>query len=255
MRELYDLSEEDEKRDPPVPPKEDKVLWEVFAKYRDMKEHPVVQYHNHDSLLENLPEEKLSAEERDAVWAEYLTAVDASTKPPPPQPSQSNINQPKVEEYPVLSSITNGNFSQAIDNNHILNDNKSVINMNTDHIYGATQPGYNNSIDNFEDFHVSELTDDQNNNFALVNSHQSVDYPQYSATAQTSNVECFPTPAYSKPPQQMMDMQPNNSLEPSKDDFFNALQQLEESSNITSNDAQVDGTVGSDSKGYFLFVS
>lgn len=281
LQELYDLLEDD-KRDPPVPPKEDKVLWEVFAKYRDMEQHPVVSYHEHDSLLENLPEEKLSVEERDEVWAEYLVAVDASTKlPPQPQSSQSNIIQPKLEnsELPDIKN-DNWNFTQAIDNNLISNNYQSAINMTKDYIDSAsnTQPVYSNSINNIENYHASELTGDQNNNPALVNLNQAFDYQQYCDTAETSNVEYFPAPLnndlyidslstvdlpngqnissnpYLEPSQQMMNVQ-NSSSEPTSDDFFNALKQLDESSSVAPHDAQFDGTVGSDSKGYFHFVS
>jgi transcriptional regulator ATRX len=43
------------------------MLAELLVKFKDW----IVQYHEHDSLLENKIEEELSEEERKAAWEEY----------------------------------------------------------------------------------------------------------------------------------------------------------------------------------------
>ncbi len=46
---------------------QDRLLAELLTKHSDW----IVQYHEHDSLLENKIEEELTEEERKAAWEEY----------------------------------------------------------------------------------------------------------------------------------------------------------------------------------------
>lgn len=50
----------------PAPPR-DKIFSRVWPKYRDL----VVDWHEHDSLLENRPEQSLTDEERNKAWQDY----------------------------------------------------------------------------------------------------------------------------------------------------------------------------------------
>ena len=45
----------------------DNLLANILLAHKDL----IITYHEHDSLLENRPEEDLSEEERKAAWAEY----------------------------------------------------------------------------------------------------------------------------------------------------------------------------------------
>jgi len=60
---------------PPILPKDD-VLAKILKNHADL----IVNYHEHDSLLENKQEEELTEEQRKAAWEEY------ENPPPPPPP-------------------------------------------------------------------------------------------------------------------------------------------------------------------------
>lgn len=93
LKELYELEcNEEETGEPPMPPTNDPALWRVFADHRDV----IAGYHHHNSLLENLPQEKLSNEEERDAWNEYLAAADAATTniPPNPQSQIPSVNTP-----------------------------------------------------------------------------------------------------------------------------------------------------------------
>lgn len=67
LQELYTFEPDtNTERPTPILPK-DKLLAELLIKYK----HLIVTYHEHDSLLENRPEEDLTEEERQSAWQEY----------------------------------------------------------------------------------------------------------------------------------------------------------------------------------------
>ena len=55
------------------------MLAELLTEHKDW----IVQYHEHDSLLENKVEEELTEEERKAAWEEYEQDKKGLLKPPP----------------------------------------------------------------------------------------------------------------------------------------------------------------------------
>lgn len=201
LRELYELIE-DEKRDPPVPPEEDQVLWKVFARYQNLEQHPVVGYHEHDSLLENLPGEKLSNEEEHQVWKEYLAAVEAASNPPPPPPppapapvpgpsSQFSSNGHSAPSSGLLA-ITNGpSSSQASDFNNNQGHYSGALDLSSHKLIdtSSVQP-LNGNIFNFENYSAStELADDDqmNDQYSAYNSNLAIEYPQHSIAPQNSD--------------------------------------------------------------------
>ena len=68
IAELYKFEPEPETEQIPLVPK-DKLLADILRSEKTSK--LVVNYHEHDSLLENRPEEDLPDEERNAAWKEY----------------------------------------------------------------------------------------------------------------------------------------------------------------------------------------
>ncbi|XP_067126216.1 transcriptional regulator ATRX homolog [Centruroides vittatus] len=67
LAELYMFNPDSKsKRPTPMVPK-DRLLAEMLIKNRDW----IVNYHEHDSLLQNISEEDLTEEERQAAWVEY----------------------------------------------------------------------------------------------------------------------------------------------------------------------------------------
>lgn len=67
LHELYDLEVENSKEVPPIPTK-DFMLAKLFPSNRKH----ISSYHEHDSLLENKPEEDLSNEDREKAWQDFL---------------------------------------------------------------------------------------------------------------------------------------------------------------------------------------
>ncbi|XP_066952391.1 transcriptional regulator ATRX-like isoform X3 [Macrobrachium rosenbergii] len=67
LQQLYEFtpSDKDERETPAVP--EDRLLAELLKRQKDW----IVNYHEHDSLLENQTSEELSEEERKAAWEDY----------------------------------------------------------------------------------------------------------------------------------------------------------------------------------------
>ena len=199
LRELYELIE-DEKRDPPVPPEEDQVLWKVFARYQNLEQHPVVGYHEHDSLLENLPGEKLSNEEEHQVWKEYLAAVEAASNPPPPPPAPAPVPGPSSQfssnghsaPSSGLLAITNGpSSSQASDFNNNQGHYSGALDLSSHKFIdtSSVQP-LNGNIFNFENYSAStELADDDqmNDQYSAYNSNLAIEYPQHSIAPQNSD--------------------------------------------------------------------
>ena len=112
ISELYTFNHDiDENRPLPNLPK-DNLLADIFLGHKDL----IVNYHEHDSLLENRPEEGLSEEERKAAWAEYETEKERGLLPP--QPSYAQIN-PQVGNQmfnptfnPLYSKLTHEQILQ-----------------------------------------------------------------------------------------------------------------------------------------------
>ncbi|KAJ6224252.1 hypothetical protein RDWZM_002797 [Blomia tropicalis] len=103
LRELYTL-ESDDTDLPLLPPTDDPLLCKVMAKFRKS----IYSYHSHNSLLENLPGEKLSQAEELEAWKEF---EESSSRPSlPPQ----NLSMPMNNNYrssPLGSTILNYNSS------------------------------------------------------------------------------------------------------------------------------------------------
>ena len=57
------------------------MLAELLTKIQEW----IVQYHEHDSLLENKLEEELTEEERKAAWEEYEQEKQGLLRIPPPR--------------------------------------------------------------------------------------------------------------------------------------------------------------------------
>ncbi|KAL0102451.1 hypothetical protein PUN28_018014 [Cardiocondyla obscurior] len=67
LNELYTFEGYNDKDKPTLNLPKDRLLAEIFLKYKDVVE----SYHEHDSLLENKAEEELDEEERKQAWLEY----------------------------------------------------------------------------------------------------------------------------------------------------------------------------------------
>ncbi|XP_076641676.1 transcriptional regulator ATRX homolog isoform X2 [Halictus rubicundus] len=67
LNELYTFEANTEGERPTLNLPKDRLLAEIFLKYKDYVEN----YHEHDSLLENKAEEELNEEERKQAWLEY----------------------------------------------------------------------------------------------------------------------------------------------------------------------------------------
>ncbi|KAF7489581.1 Transcriptional regulator ATRX -like protein [Sarcoptes scabiei] len=75
LAELYALPEVDQEITTLPDLTNDRLLSDLFLKHKNL----IVSYHEHDSLLENRPEEDLTEEERKAAWIEYEKARDGLT--------------------------------------------------------------------------------------------------------------------------------------------------------------------------------
>ncbi|XP_020296025.1 transcriptional regulator ATRX-like isoform X2 [Pseudomyrmex gracilis] len=85
LNELYMFEAyQDNKDKPTLNLPKDRLLAEIFLKYKDVVEN----YHEHDSLLENKAEEELDEEERKQAWLEY--EEEKKGKPPPMMNAQAN---------------------------------------------------------------------------------------------------------------------------------------------------------------------
>ena len=67
--------------------KQDLVLRELLTSHKDW----IVDYHEHDSLLEKRPEEDLTEEERKAAWDEYEREKQGLFHHNYPQPAQQQM--------------------------------------------------------------------------------------------------------------------------------------------------------------------
>ena len=111
LHELYDL-EVDENLDSVLPiPSHDSLLAKIFLSHRKF----LHSFHEHDSLLENKPEEDLSNEEREIAWQEFLKQQnDEEVKDEMLNVNGNFIQQVNKEEFKIdcnpgedLSSINN----------------------------------------------------------------------------------------------------------------------------------------------------
>jgi len=86
--------------------RQDVILAELLS--TSSSSHWVVNYHEHDSLLENRPEENLSEDERKAAWEEYerekLGIYIGSLIPPGNFPHSTNYTQPLMAPMAAAGS-------------------------------------------------------------------------------------------------------------------------------------------------------
>lgn len=115
ISELYAFNYEiEENRERPNVPK-DTLLADIFLEHKDF----IVKCHEHDSLLENRPDEELTEEERNSAWNEYEKEKEGGHLPAPDLSllylSQFNpaVNSPR---FPAMQNspmgIANTNFLQ-----------------------------------------------------------------------------------------------------------------------------------------------
>ncbi|OTF74262.1 hypothetical protein BLA29_009668, partial [Euroglyphus maynei] len=72
LEELYTFTEKPDKISIPIVPKNDNLLAKMLKNYHEQ----IISYHDHDSLLENLPEEQLSNDEKILAWKEWQQNCD-----------------------------------------------------------------------------------------------------------------------------------------------------------------------------------
>ncbi|CAG2106633.1 unnamed protein product [Medioppia subpectinata] len=72
MSELYVFAPDTSKDRPTPKVPKDRLLAELLIKHKDY----IVKYHEHDSLLENRPEEEMTEEEKQSAWNEYEQEKD-----------------------------------------------------------------------------------------------------------------------------------------------------------------------------------
>ena len=91
LEELYkfepDVYDEAEAMTLPMPDDD------VFADVILLCKRWLLGYHEHDSLLENRPEENLSDEDRKAAWADYENEKKLRDAPPPPPMSAEELGK------------------------------------------------------------------------------------------------------------------------------------------------------------------
>lgn len=73
LSELYVFKPDKRKERPTLKVPKDRLLAELIKKHKDY----IVNYHEHDSLLESKPEEDMTEEEKQAAWNEYEQEKDA----------------------------------------------------------------------------------------------------------------------------------------------------------------------------------
>ena len=102
LKELYQLSYREDNDEPEtvnkplVPPTNDRVLSEIFPKLKPM----IVSYHAHNSLLENLPGEKLSEHEKSEAWDEFMMQTEENvTTQQLVEPALPNFQHSKSWNY------------------------------------------------------------------------------------------------------------------------------------------------------------
>lgn len=96
LQELYKYNlDPDDERFVPLLPK-DRLFAEMLKKYEDI----IIQYHEHDTLLENKEEETLGEEERKQAWEEFEMEKTRPQYPPPFYQQQ----MPQARVGPVTSN-------------------------------------------------------------------------------------------------------------------------------------------------------
>ncbi|XP_067126191.1 transcriptional regulator ATRX homolog isoform X2 [Centruroides vittatus] len=95
LAELYMFNPDSKsKRPTPMVPK-DRLLAEMLIKNRDW----IVNYHEHDSLLQNISEEDLTEEERQAAWVEYEAEREGIVQNS--NTASWNVLDPIIQHQPV----------------------------------------------------------------------------------------------------------------------------------------------------------
>ena len=87
LLELYRFQPEPEEAQIPLVPK-DKLLADILS--NEVTKKLIVNYHEHDSLLEERPEENLTEEERKSAWEEF--EKEKETRAPPPSAFDNQFN-------------------------------------------------------------------------------------------------------------------------------------------------------------------
>uniref|UniRef100_UPI00358FFE51 transcriptional regulator ATRX-like n=1 Tax=Myxine glutinosa TaxID=7769 RepID=UPI00358FFE51 len=136
---LDDPNTKKKKRPTPRLPK-DRILAELLQESKDS----IVEYHEHDSLLDHKQEEELTEEERKAAWAEYEAEKKGVPRQGPPAAGHTgliNSHMMWAMDYPNPAAMHNTSAQQLQD---LLNESRARV--NEAHNILATH-----KVDTFED--------------------------------------------------------------------------------------------------------
>lgn len=112
LSELYVFNDQVDENRPVLKLPKDRLLADMILKHKSL----IVSYHEHDSLLENKPEEGLTEEERLAAWAEY-----ERDKNPPPQPQPQIMLDSQQLDYQQQQWLQQKLQQQLFSNQPFLN--------------------------------------------------------------------------------------------------------------------------------------
>ncbi|KAH9516920.1 hypothetical protein DERF_007633 [Dermatophagoides farinae] len=96
---------------PPVEAKNDRLICDIYEKHKDL----IVSFHQHDSLLENRPEENLTEEERLAAWEEFQRESEpVPTNILPTNTPNLLVNSPPQLNIPMMTSLLQQRYNKSM---------------------------------------------------------------------------------------------------------------------------------------------